>query len=174
MLFYEVVDYICRNHHPKYLDYKKLFSLEEWWDVTDALTYILKECAKNNYNCKDEINKCVSNVNEEALNILIEVLSVKKQDIHSALVSNSCNISDSNLKDFDWRMKFSLASDKFSRIREPLLNLDLFIDRNGAEQTLSLEMSKEEVKQLISSLEMANKVTFFKNFYFRVKEIVKS
>lgn len=52
----------------------------------------------------------------------------------------------------------TIASDKLASIREPTLTLDLDVDESGQERHVSVELTNDELKNLISSLEAANKV----------------
>ena len=52
----------------------------------------------------------------------------------------------------------TMASDKLASIREPVLSLDFDVDENGQERHISVELKNDELKNLISSLESANKV----------------
>ena len=52
-----------------------------------------------------------------------------------------------------------MASDKLGAIQKPVLNLDLDISENGRRRVESIELSKEELERLLSSLEAANKVS---------------
>lgn len=50
-----------------------------------------------------------------------------------------------------------MASDKLSSIQEPLLNLD--VQNEATTEIHSLELTREDLKNLISSLEGANRVS---------------
>ena len=52
-----------------------------------------------------------------------------------------------------------MASDRLASIREPTLTLDFNIDEHGQEKHISVELTSDELKNLISSLESANKVS---------------
>lgn len=52
-----------------------------------------------------------------------------------------------------------MASDRLASIREPTLTLDFNIDEHGQEKHISVELTNDELKNLISSLESANKVS---------------
>lgn len=52
-----------------------------------------------------------------------------------------------------------MASDKLSSIQEPLLNLDLDVQNEATTEIHSLELTREDLKNLISSLEGANRVS---------------
>ena len=51
-----------------------------------------------------------------------------------------------------------LASDKLGSMQEPLLSLDLHLNEAGEKKTENIELSRDELTQLIASLEAANKV----------------
>ena len=53
----------------------------------------------------------------------------------------------------------TMASDKLASIREPTLTLDFDVDESGQDRHISVELTNEELKNLISSLEAANKVS---------------
>ena len=54
----------------------------------------------------------------------------------------------------------TMASDKLASIREPTLTLDFDVDESGQDRHISVELTNEELKNLISSLEAANKVSY--------------
>lgn len=68
------------------------------------------------------------------------------------------DISCAQLQDFDWQLKLALSSDKIATLQMPLLNLHLDVKEDGKVKPYTVEMSKEELQSLISSLEAANKV----------------
>lgn len=51
-----------------------------------------------------------------------------------------------------------MASDKLSSIQEPILNLDLDVQSEAVTQIHSLELTREDLNKLISSLDSANRV----------------
>ncbi|XP_040852774.1 COMM domain-containing protein 8-like, partial [Ochotona curzoniae] len=54
--------------------------------------------------------------------------------------------------------QLALSSDKIATLQMPLLNLHLDVKENGEVKPYTIEMSKEELQNLITSLEAANKV----------------
>ena len=52
-----------------------------------------------------------------------------------------------------------MSSDKLSSVQEPVLSLDMDVKSNSDRQTVSVELSREDLKKLITSLEAANKVS---------------
>ena len=51
-----------------------------------------------------------------------------------------------------------MSSDKLASIKEPVVALDFDVVENGEDRNVSVELSKEELDSLVSSLEAANKV----------------
>ena len=51
-----------------------------------------------------------------------------------------------------------MSSDKLGSIQQPVVSVDFDLSESGQDRTESIELSKEELEQLISSLEAANKV----------------
>ena len=52
-----------------------------------------------------------------------------------------------------------MSSDKLAKINEPLASVDFDIESRGEGKHLSLELTKDELKKLITSLEGAQKVS---------------
>lgn len=63
------------------------------------------------------------------------------------------------LKDFYWKLNVVLGSDSMTQINEPLLDLDLNIneqkDGTQSQNIVSLELNREELTQVINTLEEA-------------------
>ncbi|XP_038947639.1 COMM domain-containing protein 8 isoform X1 [Rattus norvegicus] len=88
----------------------------------------------------------------------MKCLKSRKNEIKQALLGEIVDISCAQLQDFDWQLKLALSSDKIATLQMPLLNLHLDVKEDGEVKPYSVEMSKEELQSLISSLEAANKV----------------
>ena len=51
-----------------------------------------------------------------------------------------------------------MSSDKLANVRKPVVSLDLALATNSGSQKVALELDKDELKQMIQSLESANRV----------------
>lgn len=51
-----------------------------------------------------------------------------------------------------------MSSDKISSVQEPVLALDMEVQTTDGRKTVSVELNKQQLNNLISSLEGANKV----------------
>ena len=58
-------------------------------------------------------------------------------------------------------LQMTMSSDKLASIREPTVTVNFDVDENGQERHISVELTNDELKNLISSLEAANKVGYF-------------
>uniref|UniRef100_A0A3B4FRU1 COMM domain containing 8 n=1 Tax=Pundamilia nyererei TaxID=303518 RepID=A0A3B4FRU1_9CICH len=90
--------------------------------------------------------------------VVLSVLRAREEEIRCALLDRTNSISSATLQDFDWQLKLALSSDKISSLHTPLLSLSLDVRENGVLQPVTLEMNRDELGMLISSLESANKV----------------
>ena len=52
----------------------------------------------------------------------------------------------------------TMSSDKLATIRQPTVTVHFDVDESGQERHISAELTNDELKHLISSLEAANKV----------------
>ncbi|CDQ56103.1 unnamed protein product [Oncorhynchus mykiss] len=114
--------------------------------------------ATANLFCFGQVLASLADVGSGYGEAVLTVLRARREEIRQALVERTNNVSSSTLQDFDWQIKLALSSDKISFLHTPLLNLRLDVKENGALKPLSVEMNREELQTLISSLEAANKV----------------
>lgn len=59
-----------------------------------------------------------------------------------------------------------MSSDKISTVQEPVLSLDMEVQTTDGHKTVSVELNKSQLDNLISSLDAANKVRLsYKNIF---------
>uniref|UniRef100_A0A672YH28 COMM domain containing 8 n=1 Tax=Sphaeramia orbicularis TaxID=375764 RepID=A0A672YH28_9TELE len=90
---------------------------------------------------------------------VLKVLNGRRDELRRALLRRTHHISSAVLQDFDWQLKLSLSSSQISSLQTPLLSLSLDVREGGATRPVTMEMNREELNTLISSLEAANKQT---------------
>lgn len=54
--------------------------------------------------------------------------------------------------------QMTMSSDKLATIRQPTVTVNFDVDESGQDRHISVELTNDELKHLISSLEAANKV----------------
>ncbi|XP_061700189.1 COMM domain-containing protein 8 isoform X1 [Syngnathoides biaculeatus] len=156
-LCHRVVDGLCGREPPRRIDYTDTWSQEEWWKITNTLATAFQLSGGNN-SSDEEVFVCLSELSSSHSEAVLNVLKARRKEICHALLGRTNRISSAILQDFDWQLKLALSSDKSSSFQTPLLSLCLDIREDGALKPVTLEMNREELNTLISSLEVTNKV----------------
>jgi hypothetical protein len=159
-LVHGVIDYVCGKEGPKYSDFSKSLSLEQFCKVKAALTQFVKRCVHES----EEPAKVVSLLTEQGVEkekavVFAECLSARNlSEEHFKELSST--ISYCTLDEFEWNLKVAFSSDKLSDVQEPLVSLQLALSGPGSgnQRLHRVEMNRHELNQLISSLEACNKV----------------
>eukprot|EP00238_Polyblepharides_amylifera_P008027 CAMPEP_0196580330 /NCGR_PEP_ID=MMETSP1081-20130531/28562_1 /TAXON_ID=36882 /ORGANISM="Pyramimonas amylifera, Strain CCMP720" /LENGTH=76 /DNA_ID=CAMNT_0041900169 /DNA_START=247 /DNA_END=477 /DNA_ORIENTATION=+ len=66
------------------------------------------------------------------------------------------NLQENVLSDFDWKMRYVIASNKISTIHQHLFRLNLFVTSSGNSilpQEIVMELSKERLDEIIMQME---------------------
>ncbi|KAL0969641.1 hypothetical protein UPYG_G00230190 [Umbra pygmaea] len=156
-LLHRVVDGICGREPPRLADYCDTWTLVEWMELLQFLSSLFRVAVGKKMPDK-EVLALLEDVGSGHGEAVLTALRARRDEIRHALVEKTNNMSSSTLQDFDWQIKLALSSDKISCLQTPLINLSLDVKKNGALKAVSVEMNREELQKLISSLEAANKV----------------
>ncbi|XP_070698838.1 COMM domain-containing protein 8 [Pempheris klunzingeri] len=156
-LCHRVVDDLCGRGPPRREDYSATWSLEDWLELLNSLTALFCLAVGNN-SSDEEVLARLSGIGSSQAEAVLSVLRVRRDEIRRALLGRTDAISSATLQDFDWQLKLALSSDKISSLHTPLLSLSLDMRENRTPRSLTMEMNREELNKLISSLEAANKV----------------
>ncbi|XP_072854117.2 COMM domain-containing protein 8 isoform X1 [Pogona vitticeps] len=160
MFFHKVVDGICGRAYPRYQDYNTVWNLAEWMKVLEQSAAYFKSAVGKDLSDEEALQQ-LSELSSDQQKAAMTCLKARRHDIRRALVEKTNAICSAQLLDFDWQLKLALSSDKLSMLQMPLLNLDLDLAENGDVKLFSIEMNKEELQNLISALEAANKISCF-------------
>ncbi|KAM9679010.1 COMM domain-containing protein 8 isoform 1-T1 [Trichechus inunguis] len=156
-LLHKIIDGICGRAYPLYQNYHSVWDSTEWIHVLEDITTFFKVIVGKNLS-DEEISQQLNQLNSFHQEAIMKCLKSRKDDIRQALLGEIVDISSAQLQNFDWQLKLALSSDKIATLQMPLLNLHLDVKENGEVKPYSVEMSKEELQNLINSLEAANKV----------------
>ena len=156
-VLHSIIDGICKLGRPVYQQYGEIFTLPEWWSLVDTYTDLIKNVVKEDMS-KDQIFQTLSELPDGHKQILMDTISVRREDVRQALMSETNTISEAVLTDFDWQVKLALSSDRIASVQEPITSLDLDVQSQQGQQIHSLELNRDDLKKLITSLEGANKV----------------
>lgn len=155
-LLHHIIDSIIRSSAPSYAKYSKVWTLEDWFTVLADLKHIITVFSHGDLK-KDEVEEVLESLSEPYRESFFQCLSLRMEDLKAARAEQTLSISEAYLRDFDWKIKYALASDKISSVEEPLVNLSLTVNEEGNTRTVPLEMNIKELKSFITSLEAANK-----------------
>ncbi|XP_064222867.1 COMM domain-containing protein 8 isoform X1 [Aotus nancymaae] len=156
-LLHKIIDGICGRAYPVYQDYHSVWESEEWIHVLEDVTKFFKAVVGKNLS-DEEILQQLNQLNSSHQETIMKCVKSRKDEIKQALLREIVAISSAQLQDFDWQVKLALSSDKIAALRMPLLSLHLDVKENGEVKPYSIEMSREELQNLIHSLEAAYKV----------------
>jgi len=96
---------------------------------------------------------------EESQKVIYQCMEVRRAQLKNAIVNEAIGQKNGVLKDFYWKLKVVLSSDKMSQINDTLLDLALRIevkDNKGVkDQLVDLELDRNELNHLIKTLEEA-------------------
>ncbi|KAI5108207.1 COMM domain-containing protein 8 [Silurus meridionalis] len=168
-LLHRVVDGLCGRNQPKRLEYGETWSLLEWGELISSLTYFFRVAVGR--KCSDqEIKELLGDLESAHSGAVLQCVHARQEEIRQALVDRTYRICSTQLDDFNWQLKLALSSDKLSSLNTPLLNLSLDLTEDGIQKAVNIEMNKEELNTLITTLEAANKAYH----YDRLPDIVSS
>ncbi|XP_036619409.1 COMM domain-containing protein 8 [Trichosurus vulpecula] len=156
-LLHKVIDGICGRAYPQFKDYDNIWNSTEWINVLEDVSKFFKTVIGKNKDFEKVIEQ-LNHLSSDHQKTIMKCLKSRKDEIRKALLGEIIAISSAQLQDFDWQLKLALSSDKIATLQVPLLNLDLDVKENGDVKQYSVEMNKEELQNLINSLEAANKV----------------
>lgn len=148
---------MCGRAYPAHQDYHSVWESAEWKQVLEDVTTFFKAVVGKNFSDEETLQQ-LSQLNSCHQEAVMKCLKSRKSEIKQVLLEEIVGISCAQLQDFDWQLKLALSSDKIATLQMPLLTLHLDVKENGEVKPYSIEMSKEELQNLISSLEAANKV----------------
>lgn len=151
-----VVDEVC-GRQP---DWTKPFGEANAQPMIDAVKLFVIKAVGGGLK-KDDIARELKgfNVADEHVTVIVDCILVRYTDVQKALAGDTAQISPAHLKDFDWKLLHSLASDKVATVNEPILRLNLTIkDENEKMKDVVLELPKAELDKLIGTLQQVNQV----------------
>ncbi|XP_065058387.1 COMM domain-containing protein 8-like [Rhopilema esculentum] len=156
---HQLINFICKQRGPQFKDFSSTWNIKEWITICDCWSAIIKCWVGSNVG-KEEIKEQLleEEFSEEWTKRILICITLRKNDIKESMIRQTSAISQSSLKDFDWKVKLVMSSDKLANVREPMADVDFQLQTEDGRRQVSLELNKEEMKTLINHLESANKV----------------
>ncbi|XP_064454910.1 COMM domain-containing protein 8-like [Ornithodoros turicata] len=151
-----VVNSLCGQRGLPFDQFSKVFSLSAFWQCSDAWAAFFKSRRAPRLS-EEELLSELQYIPESYRTVVATVWKSRATDIVEVLLKDTEQISGPVLKDFDWKVKLVLGSDKVASQKVPLLSLDLTLFEQRKGRDVSIEMTSEEVHRLIVALEAAHK-----------------
>ena len=99
---------LCEKNGLKYDDYVKLLSLPDYSRLKFSLTRAIRSVSREGVDRELLVKNIQAlGVTPEISEVVATCLWVRREEIRTQLVKDSCNISQSKLQDFDWKLKVS-------------------------------------------------------------------
>jgi len=99
-------------------------------------------------------------VGKEEAQKAAKVFDGRAADLRAAVLDHAAKVSGPYLQDLDWKVKVVLASSQSSSMRQPLLELALYVgDADGRTREHVLELDGEELDRLIGALQSMRQAT---------------
>jgi hypothetical protein len=154
---HKVLDGKCGRAGPSYTTYGKVWSLEEWWQLMDGCNALCAAYFSSAWT-EQEVVEQLSDLSTEYQQIVVKTLTCRRDDVRHSVVNSVNGISQASLVDFDWKAKVAVSSDKMASVWEPLLMVNLSLNALGENKSVSLELDRDELKKLVTSLEAADRI----------------
>lgn len=112
---HRAVNDMCEKNGLKYDDYFKLLPLTDFSKLRQALSHIIRVVSREQAD-KEQLAKQVQAMGAslEVSRVVATCLWVRKDEIRAQLVKDSCNVAQSKLEDFDWKLKVSFTAHTLS------------------------------------------------------------
>ncbi|KAG8035228.1 hypothetical protein G9C98_001718 [Cotesia typhae] len=93
------------------------------------------------------------NENDFTQRKIIICLTVRLEKLTNVLVSEALQRERSTMIDFDWRIKMIMGSSHVASLKQPIVQLDLFVKDKGAKEIVNVEMDRDQLDSFIKTLE---------------------
>ncbi|KAK2579543.1 hypothetical protein KPH14_010842 [Odynerus spinipes] len=153
-LLHACVDEICGHPGPTYYKFmtRMDWSKEEYEDVYKLIITLLRNPACL-YLIEEKMPAEYHDLPEAIQKNILTCLKIRQEQLTRALLMEHSKRKLQTLVDFDWRLKLVMGTSKMASLREPLLQLDLITEDREARRIIDVEMNKDELDTLITTME---------------------
>ena len=118
---HRTINDLCEKDGLKYDDYFKLLSLEDYSNLKHTLARVVRIASREEAD-KDQLTKRIQalGASPETSQMVATCLWVRKDEVRTQLVKDSCNIAQSKLVDFDWKLKVCRTKRNHSLVPRPV------------------------------------------------------
>lgn len=148
------IDEICGRAGGKY---KKFGEGLDWFKREHEDAYKLLSGVLRNPAClylsEEKMPPEFHELPEAVQQQLLACLKIRREELTKALLKEESKNIRETVVDFDWRLKMVMGSSKLASLREPLVQLDLVVEKKEKREVLDFELNKEELGKMINALE---------------------
>ncbi|KAF7389142.1 hypothetical protein HZH66_010279 [Vespula vulgaris] len=153
-LLHACVDEICGHPGPSYHKFmnRMNWSKEAYEDIYKLIIMLLRNPACL-YLVEEKMPPEYHDLPESIQKDILNCLKVRQEQLTHALLMEHSKQKLLTLVDFDWRLKLVMGTSKMASLREPLLQLDFIVEEKGTRCIIDVEMNKDELDTLITTME---------------------
>lgn len=163
-LIHTFINELVWKKTPDYEPYRSVFSAKEWSSVKTEFRKLKEACQADGFS-KPCVTQYLADLpdanrpNKEVQTAVADCFETRKEELRKYLLSQAHSITGVGqvLKDIDWSVSVVMSGDTMASMRQPLMNLTLHLEGDAGRTTERLELSQDELKSLITSMDAAYK-----------------
>ena len=163
-LIHTFINELVWRKTPDYEPYRVVFSSKEWSSFKIEFRKLKEACQAEEFS-KPCVTQYLTDLPEanrpskEVQTAITDCFETRKEELHTYLLSQADNITGAGqvLKDIDWSVSLVMSSDTMASMRQPLMNLTLHLEGDEGRTSKQLELSQDELKSLVTSMDAAYK-----------------
>ena len=103
---HKVINEICEKVGLRFEEYFKLISVSDYSNLKSSLSTAIRLLSREALK-KEQLAQKLQGMgaSPDVSQLVATCVWVRKDEIHDQLVKDSCNVSQSRLDDFDWKLK---------------------------------------------------------------------
>ena len=151
---------------PEYDAYRRGLTSKEWSLFKIGFRNLKEACQADSFS-KPRVSQYLSQLpdnkqpSREIQIAIVECFDTRSEELRRYLLAETDSITGVGqvLTDVDWSVSVVLASDTMGSLRQPLMKLTLHTEGDEGRATHHLELSQDELKVLINSMDTAYKTS---------------
>ena len=163
-LIHSFINELVWNKPPEFEPYRSVLTSKEWSILKIEFRNLKQACQAEAFS-KSRVTQYLSELseanqpNKEIQIAIVDCFATRSEELRTYLLSETDSITGAGqvLRDVDWSVSLVLASDTMGSLRQPLMKLSLHMEGDEGRTTKHMELSQEELKMLINSMDTAYK-----------------
>ena len=163
-LMHSFINELVWKKPPDYEPYRGILTSKEWSLLKIEFRNLKEACQADVFSkpCVTQYLSELSDAKRPSKDIqtaIVDCFDTRSEELRTYLLAETDSITGVGqvLRDVDWSVSLVLASDTMGSMRQPLMKLSLHMEGDEGRTTQHLELSQDELKMLINSMETAYK-----------------